>query len=535
MMGANNTSAVFLATSTVWRLRGLQALGVAALVLCGVALARPQCGLAAAAAGANGIAMYLVVDVSKSMSAWDLEKEAEGKSRLEIAKKAFREFVQGEGEFGAVGEGDRIGLVAFARYPEVVSSLTPDHDKVLSLLGPVESVVLPEDNGTAIGEAAALSLERLSKAPAARSKAVIILTDGINNAGLTEPLEAAQIGKALGIKIYTIGVGSNEGTALIARRTHDGRQVVHRIPVSIDDRTLRRVAHVTGGQYFRATGSEAVSQTLKEIYSAIMDSSESPEDLSPHEAEARLHEIGQRARMVARQREEWRNGRRKDHEEQAAENRAESRQPTAGESTVDKAGDRQVESPRTRVPDKGPVWDEPLGCRYVVLPPHGRPELVDKLEGEIVNPPDSVRGVIELAKSWRPLNFVFDLNSCALDVFDDRDPFPWCTAPIGMSAQRDPNVYVVLGGRQFADVAINNPRLGAFILGTWIKCLGAAGVIWAEEDALEPWEADLLRRLEIPEDMQREYGFPPLGPADSQVRRSILTENLESLKEKLTK
>ena len=529
-MGANNRTAAFLATSTAWRLRGLQALGVAALVLCVMVLAWPQWGLAASEVGGKGIAIDLVVDISKSMAAWDLDKEAGGKSRLEIAKEAFRELVQGEGEYGSVREGDRIGLVTFARYPEVVSSLTPDHDTVLSLLGRIEIVILPEDNGTAIGEAAAMSLERLSKT-AARSKAMIILTDGINNAGFTKPLEAAQICKALGIKIYTIGVGSNEGTALIARRAQDGQQVVQRIPVLTDDRTLRRVAHITGGQYFRATGSEAVSQALKEIHS-VMDRSESPEDLSPHEAEARLDEIRQRARMVDRQRQEWRKARRKDQEERTAEDRIESREPTAPESTADKAGGRQVESRRTRVPDEGPVWDEPTGCRYAVVPPHSRPELVDELE-EKIKPPDSVRGVIELAKSWRPLNFVFDQKSCAPDVFKERDPFPWCRAPIGMSPQRDPNVYVVLGGRHFADVAVNNPRLAAFILGSWIKCLGATGVIWTDVAAPGPWEAELLRRFDIPEDMQEQYGFAPLGPAGSQVRRNIQTENLESLKERL--
>ena len=93
---------------------------------------------------------------------------------------------------------------------------------------------------------------------------MILLTDGSNNAGLTEPLEAAQIAKALGIKIYTIGTGSR-GTAPVPMRTHDGRQVVRRMQVSIDERTLRQIAALTGGQYFRATDSEA----LKEIYSEI--------------------------------------------------------------------------------------------------------------------------------------------------------------------------------------------------------------------------------------------------------------------------
>jgi Ca-activated chloride channel family protein len=182
---------------------------------------------------------------------------------LEVVKEAFRLFILGEGESAGGREGDLIGMVTFARYADGVSPLTLDHDMLLSLLDQVEIVTQPEDNGTSIGEAMALAVERLRE-NAATSKVMILLTDGSNNAGLTEPLEAAQIAKALGIKIYTIGTGSR-GTAPVPMRTHDGRQVVQRMQVSIDEGTLRQIARLTGGKYFRATDSEA----LKEIYAEI--------------------------------------------------------------------------------------------------------------------------------------------------------------------------------------------------------------------------------------------------------------------------
>ena len=180
-----------------------------------------------------------------------------------MVKEAFRLFIVGEGDRAGGREGDLIGMVTFARYADGVSPLTLDHDMLLSLLEQVEIVTQPEDNGTSIGEAMALGVERLRE-NSATSKVMILLTDGSNNAGLTEPLEAAQIAKALGIKIYTIGTGS-QGTAGVPMRTHDGRRIVQRMQVLIDERTLRQIATLTGGQYFRATDSEA----LKEIYAEI--------------------------------------------------------------------------------------------------------------------------------------------------------------------------------------------------------------------------------------------------------------------------
>lgn len=209
------------------------------------------------------------------------------------------------------------------------------------------------------------------------------------------------------------------------------------------------------------------------------------------------------------------------------------------EVTSDAAGDsnRQDGSRQTRGAGVL-VRDEPVGCRYEVIPPSSRPELIDKFADELDGqPPNGVREVIRLAKKWPQLNFVFHLNTCSLDAFVDRDAFPWCSAADRMPARgEDPNVYVVLGGRTFADVAISDPRLATFVLGSWVKCLGATGVIWGQEP-IKPlsWEAELMRRFEIPECRQKQYGFPALGPPGSQVRRNISGENQKRLKDRLAK
>jgi Ca-activated chloride channel family protein len=154
-------------------------------------------------------------------------------------------------------------MVTFARYPESLCPLTLDHDTLLSLLDQVDIVSVPEEDGTAIGEAMALGVERL-KDSTAKSRIMIVLTDGVNNAGETEPLQAAQIAKALGIKIYTIGAGTR-GMAMIPVRSPTGQMVLQRMPVDIDEGMLTEVATRTGGQYFRATDGA----TLQEIYAEI--------------------------------------------------------------------------------------------------------------------------------------------------------------------------------------------------------------------------------------------------------------------------
>jgi Ca-activated chloride channel family protein len=252
-----------LPSSLLTRLRRvLPVLRVLVLILGILALAQPQWRVETTKIRQEGIAIDMVIDVSRSMTALDLQLDGQQRNRLEVVKHAFRSFIQGGGEHGDRA-GDLIGMVTFARYADSISPLTLDHDLLLSLLDQVGIVTLPEDNGTAIGEAIALGVERLRQSTA-RSRVLILLTDGSNNAGFTDPLQAAQIARALGIKIYTIGAGST-GMAAVAMQAQDGQIRLQRMPVTIDERPLREIARLTRGQYFRVTDAAA----LRAIYTEI--------------------------------------------------------------------------------------------------------------------------------------------------------------------------------------------------------------------------------------------------------------------------
>lgn len=242
--------------------RALPWLRVLVLILAIVALARPQWGVEATKIQREGIAIAMVVDVSSSMGALDLQLGDRQANRLDVVKATFRDFVTGDGV--QVGrDGDIIGMITFARYADALSPLTLDHDALLGLLDQVEIVALPDEDGTAIGDGMVLGIERLREAPGA-SKVMILLTDGSHNAGDVEPLQAAQIASALGIKIYTIGAGTR-GIALMPTRDRDGSVNYAPAQVFIDEFTLERIANMTGGQYFRATDAAA----LRSIYGEI--------------------------------------------------------------------------------------------------------------------------------------------------------------------------------------------------------------------------------------------------------------------------
>jgi len=250
-----------LATRLRWLLPLLRTL---ALVLCILALARPQRGIEAIKVSSEGIAILMVVDISGSMAALDLQVDGRQSSRLDAVKQTFRTFVQGGSHKNLTGrEGDLIGMVTFARYPDSVCPLTLDHNTLLSLLEQIEIVTSPDEDGTAIGEALALGVERL-KDSTAKSRVLLLLTDGVNNAGDTEPRQAAQIAKALGIKVYTIGAGTR-GVAMVPVRSPSGQTVLQRMRVDIDEPMLTDIATLTGGQYFRATDGAALQAIYPEI------------------------------------------------------------------------------------------------------------------------------------------------------------------------------------------------------------------------------------------------------------------------------
>lgn len=244
----------------VWLPAALLALATLCLA---VALADPRTGNAVTEVEREGIAIMVVVDRSGSMEARDFVRGDHGTSRLDVVKGIFREFVEGGGPFGEGRPDDLIGIVAFARYADGLCPLTLDHGSLLSILAELETPDEPEEDGTAIGDALALAVERLRRQET-KSKIVILLTDGVSNAGDVEPVEAAELASRFGIKVYTIGAGY-DGVAPFPVRRADGSVVLQRMPVEIDEVTLRRIAEKSGGRYFHATNEEGLREVVEEI------------------------------------------------------------------------------------------------------------------------------------------------------------------------------------------------------------------------------------------------------------------------------
>ncbi len=232
-------------------LRHLPALlRVGAIALLIVALARPQSSEEGSEITSEGIDIIMAMDISSSMLARDFEPD-----RITAAKQVASSFV-------ADRYGDRIGIVVFAGESYTQSPLTTDQATIQTLLGRVRSGVI--DDGTAIGDGLATAINRLRESEA-KSKVVILLTDGVNNRGSIAPLLAAEIAKEQGIKVYTIGVGKN-GNAPYPRVDMYGNVVDYvQVKVEIDEQTLREISRTTGGEYFRATDENS----LQSIYDQI--------------------------------------------------------------------------------------------------------------------------------------------------------------------------------------------------------------------------------------------------------------------------
>jgi Ca-activated chloride channel homolog len=219
-----------------------------------VALARPQIGEGQAIIRASGIDIVVALDLSGSMASEDFEVKGQRVNRLVVAKEVLERFI-------GQRPGDRIGLVAFAGRAYIASPLTLDHD---FLRQNIERIDLGSiEDGTAIGSALTAALNRLREIES-KSKIVILMTDGQNNAGQVPPLTAADAAQALGVKVYTIGVGTR-GTAPFPFTDHFGRKRYVQQPVDIDEDTLIQIAEKTGGKYYRADKAE----TLQAIYAEI--------------------------------------------------------------------------------------------------------------------------------------------------------------------------------------------------------------------------------------------------------------------------
>jgi Ca-activated chloride channel family protein len=248
----------------------LRLLAVALLI---VAIARPQLPNEQSRVIAEGIAIQLILDRSGSMRAQDFELDGKPADRMAASKRVIQEFIEGKGDL-AGRPNDLVGLIAFARYADSMCPLTLDHSHVLKTLEQVHFVLQRSEDGTAIGDAIALGVERLHQltdkaedrgARPPQSNVIILLTDGESNVGDIDPVTAAEMAAAFGIRVYTIGAGSLGGMAPVPIPMLDGRVVTQNVPVSIDEATLREIAQHTGGRYFRATDTDR----LIDIYSEI--------------------------------------------------------------------------------------------------------------------------------------------------------------------------------------------------------------------------------------------------------------------------
>lgn len=226
----------------------LFALQLAALALLMVAMARPQSSSTSQTSNIEGIDIILAQDISGSMLARDLKPD-----RLEASKQVAADFVESRPT-------DRMGLVVFAGESFTQVPLTTDHGIMLNMLKELKTGMI--DDGTAIGDGLATAINRLKDSEAV-SRVIILLTDGLNNAGSVDPYTAAELAKLYGIRVYTVGVGSY-GTAPFPVNTIFGTQY-QQMRVEIDEKLLATIANSSGGKYFRATSN----QKLDEIYDEI--------------------------------------------------------------------------------------------------------------------------------------------------------------------------------------------------------------------------------------------------------------------------
>lgn len=223
----------------------LAAIGCLIVILC-----RPQTTDSWSTSETEGTDIVISLDVSTSMLARDFKPD-----RFEAAKEVAAQFVAGR-------ETDNIGLVIFAGESFTQVPLTTDRAVLTNYIDELEIGLL--EDGTAIGDGIATAINRL-KDGKAKSKSIILLTDGSNNTGVVAPLTAAEIAKKMGVKIYTIGIGKNGMAEYPVGTNFYGQMQYRQLPVVIDEATLRSIASATGGKYFRATNKNVLKQVFDEI------------------------------------------------------------------------------------------------------------------------------------------------------------------------------------------------------------------------------------------------------------------------------
>lgn len=251
-------------------------LKIGGMTLIVLALARPQFGREEFRVRAEGIAIEMCIDRSGSMRALDFPVDGERVNRLAAVKRVFRQFVAGEGDFDGRPD-DLIGLVVFGGFADAKCPPTLDHGALLDILDTVEipepvvdrqgriinEQLWQEEQQTAIGDAIAVGVDRL-KDLKSKSRVIVLLSDGESTAGVIQPEEAAAAAAEFGIRIYAIGVGTT-GMAPYPTTDAFGREVLRAQPVRLDEETLKMLSEKTGGRYFNAQDTEALTEVYAEI------------------------------------------------------------------------------------------------------------------------------------------------------------------------------------------------------------------------------------------------------------------------------
>jgi Ca-activated chloride channel family protein len=214
-----------------------------------VALARPQSAMSWENETTEGIDIMIASDISGSMLSEDFKP-----NRLEAGKNIAIDFIKARPD-------DRIGLVIFSGESFTQCPLTIDHDVLINLFADIHNGMI--DDGTAIGMGLATAINRL-KDSEAKSKVIILLTDGVNNTGSIPPITAAEIAKQFNIRVYTVGIGTN-GSAPYPVKDQFGNVHYQMIPVDVDEKTLTQIADITGGKYFRARNNTELTQIYSQI------------------------------------------------------------------------------------------------------------------------------------------------------------------------------------------------------------------------------------------------------------------------------
>jgi len=220
-----------------------------------VALAQPRLAKSTTEVKASGVDIVAALDLSGSMISEDFVVHGGRVNRVNMAKSVLKDFID-------MRPNDRIGLVVFAAQAFIATPLTLDHEYLQENIARLEIGAINE-NATAIGDAMSTAINRLRDLKA-KSKIIILATDGQNNSGKTEPLLAAEAAAALGVKIYTVGIGE-QGQAPMPARDMFGRKVYQMVPVDVDETTLQKIADKTGGKYYRADNAEKFRQIYNEI------------------------------------------------------------------------------------------------------------------------------------------------------------------------------------------------------------------------------------------------------------------------------